>query len=275
MRLIAFFLLSVLLSLIPQFEVVDVALAEEATLVAANDEPIGASSPERSLRAGSPDGDSGCTPPLCAPAGEDAGGSSNSAITKQTTTSSKTNPSTKPSAPPKPTCLSRIVIPSVGIDNCLNPGTKALTVPASSTNRAAFYSEGNNTFLYGHNSQNIFGPLGGLKIGQKIQLTLDGATASYTVRQADYNFPYLCISGGNTLDYRRALGYDNRWLEQNCPGGAKSMARLIGSQGTKESITLMTCAGPNQIFRGSDIINGRPREEHTATGRHLFVAVKD
>ncbi len=187
---------------------------------------------------------------------------------------SSSKPAEKPSEKPAKTCQNRIEIAAVKIDNCLVSGGSKLTVPARATNNAAYAKSGNNTFIYGHNSSNIFKPLGGLKAGQKIKVTLGGETAIYTVKKAQYNFPYLCISGANTDDYVRTL-YGTNWRANNC-AEVKSMSSLTGSQGLgRPTITLMTCAGSEMTFTGSDLINGKPRREYTATARHLFVAVRD
>ncbi|MCL2095097.1 hypothetical protein FWH13_03175 [Candidatus Saccharibacteria bacterium] len=182
--------------------------------------------------------------------------------------------------PPATTCAHRIVIGSAGINVCMDNSVSTSWVPTRASGRAAWFSNGsNNTFIYGHNSSNILGGLSGVRVGQRISVTLHGQTHSYTVTKAQ-QLPYLCIAGGNTDDFVRARHGNLSWREANCPQVMR-MGDIIGSQGYgRKTITIMTCTSERlEDFYGEVVArqNGTTsqRHERTSPGRIILVAVRD
>ena len=148
-----------------------------------------------------------------------------------------------------PSCTNRIVIPSLGINNCLvNRTAETITqTPNRQSGSAANISTGDSRFIYGHNSSNIFARLGEIQNGALIQVFTGHGTETYRVNLAESrkNFDYRCLSAGNV---NRLAGI-TAYRIANCPN-LLSMNSLV--YGQPNTLSLMTCAGSYEQALGTN-----------------------
>ncbi|MCL2371334.1 sortase [Candidatus Saccharibacteria bacterium] len=151
------------------------------------------------------------------------------------------------SSPPLPTpqpqpalCAERIVIASLGVDNCIvnHTASELHITPTSASGRVANISTNGARFIYGHNSQNIFASLGNIRDGALIQVITSSGTETFraSIARSHLDFRYRCLRAGNVNNLPGIATY----RAANCPH-LITMTSLIHAPAS--TLTLMTCAG--------------------------------
>ena len=147
-------------------------------------------------------------------------------------------PPTQPAAPTR--CPERLVIASLGIDNCITNYTVSQlnTTPSRASGQVANISSAGARFIYGHNSSNIFAGLGRAQHGAIVQVITPAGTETYSVNlsRSHIDFRYRCLSARNVNNLSDIAAY----RAANCPRLITMSSLIYAPAGT---LTLMTCAG--------------------------------
>ena len=155
-------------------------------------------------------------------------------------------------------CSERILIPSLGINNCIqNQAASDLSTPSRQSGKVANISVGGARFIYGHNSQNIFAALGQVQNGALVQVITKHGTENYQVNLASSrkSFDYRCLTASNVNRLAGIAAYRAAY----CPE-LISMSTLV--YGAPSTLSLMTCAGSYDSNLG------------TYDRRHVIIAQK-